>query len=380
MNDHEREARGGTGRPRAAFLSHEIFSRPAFGKHHPLSIPRHGAVLHLCGELGWLGADEIVECPLPETDTLQRFHDAAYVAALREAAEAGAASEAVRTRYNLGTMECPLFPGLWDRARASVGGAIRAAELVLSGRIAFHPAGGTHHGRRDRASGFCYFNDPVFAILTLLDAGMARVLYVDLDAHHGDGVEDAFASEARVMTISVHEAGRWPGTGALGDRREGRARNLPVPAGFSDCELAYLMAEAVLPVAEGFAPEAIVVTCGADALAGDPLSRLALSNGALCGAVMDLVRRWPRAAVLGGGGYNPWTLARAWTALWGCISGRDPDVELPADVRAYMASLDCDLVEAEDRDPAWAARLWDPPREGQVREEIMRIAAATRAS
>src|SRR5690606_37637711 len=123
----------------------------------------------------------------------------------------------------------PLFPGLFERAATSVGGSILAARLALEGRIAYHPAGGTHHGRPDRASGFCYFNDPAFAILALLEAGLERVLYVDLDAHHGDGVQDAFAADERVHTVSIHEAGRWPGTGAASDTGDGRACNLPVP-------------------------------------------------------------------------------------------------------------------------------------------------------
>lgn len=359
-------------------LTHEIFTAPAFGTHHPLSIPRHGAVLSLCRALGWLAAAETAECPLPDVDTLVRFHDPGYLAALRDAATAMTASQGVRERYNLGTMECPLFPGLWDRARATVGGAIEAARCALEGRIAFHPAGGTHHGRRDRASGFCYLNDPVFAILTLLDAGLERVLYVDLDAHHGDGVEDAFAGDPRVMTISIHEAGRWPGTGTLEDRRQGRARNLSVPAGFGDSELDFLMREAVLPIACGFAAQAVVVTCGADALAGDPLSRLQLSNVALCDAVEALVALCPRVVVLGGGGYNPWTLARCWTGLWGRLSGRDVEIELPADARALLAGFDCDLVEEADRDPRWLTHLWDKRREGPVRDEIRRIAKIIR--
>lgn len=365
-----------SGSPRAVFLTHDIFSAPAFGKNHPLSIPRHGAVVALCRSLGWLEPGELVECTLPDSKVLARFHDAAYLAAFAEAADSMVASPAVRQRYNLGTMECPLFPGLWDRARATVGGAIRAAQCALQGQIAFHPAGGTHHGGRDRASGFCYLNDPVFAILTLLEAGLKRVLYVDLDAHHGDGVEDAFAGDARVMTISVHEAGRWPGTGALGDRRDGRARNIPVPAGFNDNELQFLMREAVLPTAVTFAPEAVVVTCGADALAGDPLSRLELSNVELSDAVMALVGLTPYAVVLGGGGYNPWTLARAWAGLWGRLSGRDTEIELPPDARALLTGLDCDLVDEEDRDPRWLTHLWDEHGDGPVRDEIKRIAEA----
>lgn len=363
---------------KAVFLTHPIFSAPAFGHHHPLSIPRHGAVVALARSLDWLDDEETVECPLPPVDVLARFHEFDYLAALQAATESGQASAEVRTRYNLGTMECPLFPGLWDRARATVGGAIRAGELALAGHVPFHPAGGTHHGRRDRASGFCYLNDPVFAIMTLLDAGLARVLYVDLDAHHGDGVEAAFELDPRVMTISIHEAGRWPGSGTLTGRGPlGQARNMPVPRGFGDCELDYLLREAVLPLAGRFGPDAVVVTCGTDSLAGDPLSGLSLTNVALCDAVFALVGAAPRAVVLGGGGYNPWTLSRAWTGLWGRLSGRDVSRELPPPARALLASLDCDLVDDEDRDPAWLTALWDTPSRNPVRDEIRDIAAAS---
>jgi acetoin utilization protein AcuC len=367
---------------RAVFLTHPIFATVAFGRHHPLSIPRHSAVVGLAQALGWLGAVDTLTCSLPSRDTLARFHDRDYLAALEAAAGSRSATAEVRKRYNLGTMECPLFDGLWDRARATVGCAIRAAELALEGAVPFHPAGGTHHGRRDRASGFCYLNDPVFAILRLLDAGLTRVAYVDLDAHHGDGVEEAFAADTRVITLSIHEAGRWPGTGALADRREGRAFNMPVPRGFCDSEFAHLMDTAVLPMLDRYQPEAVVMVVGVDALAGDPLSGLSLSNVALGDAVMALVARYPRPVVLGGGGYNPWTLARAWTGIWGRLSGRQaPDI-LPEAAQALLAGLDCDLVDEEDRDPAWLTTLWDAPRCGPVRDEIRDIAEriAERAS
>jgi len=160
-----------------------------------------------------------------------------YIAALREASNSGRVDAATRERHGIGGMENPVFPGVFERASTSVGGSIHAARLALEGCVAYHPAGGTHHGRRDRASGFCFFNDPVFALLTLLDAGVERVAYVDLDAHHCDAVQDAFAGDERVRIVSIHEAGRWPHTGALGDSAEGRALNLPVPRGLGDREL-----------------------------------------------------------------------------------------------------------------------------------------------
>ena len=138
-------------------------------------------------------------------------------------------------------------------------------------------------------------------MLTFLAHGVERVLYVDLDAHHGDGVQDAFADDMRVLTVSIHEEKRWPHSGLVHDRAAGGARNLPVPRGFNDSELDFLMEHAVQPLARAFEPQALVVTCGVDGLAGDPLSRLALSNDGLWRAVERLVADQPRAVVLAPG-------------------------------------------------------------------------------
>jgi acetoin utilization protein AcuC len=256
-----------------------------------------------------------------------------------------------------------------------VGGSILAAELALEGRIVFHPAGGTHHGRRDRASGFCFFNDPVFAIRTLVRRGVERVLYVDVDAHHCDGVQAAFDGDERVLLVSIHESGRWPHTGAADDRGAGNSLNLPVPAGCNDSELRLLLDEVVLPAGRAFAPGAVVVTCGTDALQGDPLSRMALSNGAIWDAVLDVAALSAPAVVLGGGGYNPWKLARCWSGLWGLLSGRDIPEALPPEARLVLADLDCDLVEDEDRKPDWFNTLADAPNDGPVRGEIRDLVA-----
>jgi acetoin utilization protein AcuC len=348
--------------------------KQGFGRHHPLAIPRQATVLALCKALGWLDDASIARCPLPEVATLTRLHDAEYVKALEVAAQAMLVTPTERNRFNIGTMECPLFDGLWDRARATVGGSIEAAASVASGGVAFHPAGGTHHGQRGRASGFCFFNDPAFAILAFLDQGRERVAYLDVDAHHGDGVENLFAHDARVTTISLHEAGRWPGTGATGDRREGRALNMAVPPRINDSEWRSLIDSVVLPALRALEPDALVVTCGVDALAGDPLSTMALSNGVLVDAVIDAAACSPRTVVCGGGGYNPWTLARAWTLLWGRLCDRPIPDRLPEAAQAVLAPLDCDLVEADERPEHWFTTLLDPPNEGAIRPEIRKIA------
>jgi acetoin utilization protein AcuC len=352
------------------FVGHDIYRQTGYGGNHPLAIARVGPVMDLCRALGWLGPRQFRESPRASDAQLALFHAPDYVDALRRASASGKVDCATRERYRLGTMENPLFPGLFERAATSVGGSICAAKLAMEGRVVFHPAGGTHHGRPDQASGFCYFNDPVLAILTLLDQGARRVLYVDLDAHHGDGVQDAFRDDARVHTVSIHEQGRWPHTGAAQDVGGGRACNLPVPREFNDSELELLCGELVLPLARRLAPDALVITCGADALAGDPLSSMMLSNGALWAAVERLVAVAPVAVVLGGGGYNPWTVARYWAGLWGRLSGRGIPSQLPEAARSILGTLRCDLVDDEDMRDEWLTTLQDAPNQGAVRPQI----------
>jgi len=357
----------------AYFVSSQVYRNDAFGTHHPLSIPRVAAVMDLCSMLGWLGDDRYLDSPRATEEQLVLFHDPGYVRALKHADEVGSVARDLRDKYRIGTMENPIFPGLFQRATTAVGGSVLAAEQALQGRTAFHPSGGTHHGRPDRASGFCYFNDPVFAIMTLLEGGMDRVLYVDLDAHHGDGVQDAFAQEPRVFTLSIHEEKRWPHSGPVEDRAGIAARNLPVPRDFNDSELEYLMDHAVLPLGRAFDPQALVITCGTDALDGDPLSGLKLSNLALWNAVENLLELTERNVVLGGGGYNPWTLIRCWSGLWGRLSQRTiPDV-LPLVAQAYLQQLECDLVDEEDIRADWITTLADQANTGPVRSEIRQL-------
>ena len=358
------------------FVSHDIYRQAGYGANHPLAIARVGPVMDLCRVLGWLGEGAYRVSPQASEQQLAAFHALDYIRALQRASDSGRVDAETRRRYALGTMENPLFPQLFERAATSVGGSILAAELALEGRVAFHPAGGTHHGRPARASGFCYFNDPVFSILTLLGAGLERVLYVDLDAHHGDGVQDAFAGDGRVFTVSIHEAGRWPHTG---EHDTERACNLPVPLHFNDSELDLLIEQVVLPLAVRLSPQGIVITCGADALAGDPLSSMALSNGALWSAVERLVATARGAVVLGGGGYNPWTLARYWTGLWATLSGRAIPDELPSPAREILASLTCDLVDHEEVRDEWFMTLNDERNDGPVRDAVLALAEANHA-
>lgn len=335
--------------------------------------------LDLIAALGWLPEGGWIEAPRASPDQLTRFHAPDYVAALQRAEATQRATEEDRARFRIGADGNPVFREIFSRPATSAGGAMLAARRLLPGGAGYCPGGGTHHGRPDRASGFCYLNDPVLALLTWLDAGLERVLYLDIDAHHGDGVQDAFHDDPRVLTISVHEAGRWPFTGAVEDRAGGAARNLPVPAGFHDSEMLWLLHQAILPLARGFAPEAILLQCGADALEEDPLSRLALSNNAHWGVVRALRGFAPRLLVLGGGGYNPFATGRCWAGVWAALNDLPVPDRLPPAAEAVLRGLHYPRAAGRAPPEHWFTTLRDAPRPGVVRAAVQRVAAAALA-
>ena len=357
------------------FVGGEVFRKPAFGSNHPLAYSRISGVLDVCESLGWLPSDLFCDVEMAPIETLTRLHDSNYIAALQAAVERGSATPDDRARYNFGTMENPVFPGLFERAATTVAGTIKAAELALRHGVAFHPSGGTHHGKPDRAHGFCYFNDPAYGVLSFLDAGVGPVLYLDVDAHHGDGVQDFFEGDERVWTLSIHEADRWPHTGPMDDRGQGRAINIPVERGCNDLEYALMMNELVYPLIERMGFQAAVITCGADALDADPLSAMKLSNTTLWNAVEGVISRVPHVAVLGGGGYNPWTTVRCWAGLWGRLCGFDMPAQLPDDVVALFQSLDSDLVDEDEREALWFTRLDDELSDEKVRPSVRDMVA-----
>ena len=351
------------------FVGSDIYRKAAFGFNHPLNIVRHAAVVDLLKMLGWLTDQDFRESEPATVEQLVEFHNRAYVKALQYANSTGRVEPADRERYQVGTFENPLFKGLFERAAMTVGGSILSARLAAEGHVVFHPSGGTHHGRPDRASGFCYLNDPVFAIMELLKRDHERVLYVDLDAHHGDGVEDAFFEEPRVTTVSIHESNRWPFSGTTSHPHAG-AYNLPVPRALNDTEFLYIMTNAVLPVARAIELDALVICCGADCLAGDPLSHMELSNVALWDSVENLIGLGMPTVVLGGGGYNPWTVTRYWAGMWGRILGREIPDQLPPEAVEFMRAMECELVDEDEVQPSWLTTMADSPYPGPLRDEI----------
>lgn len=360
-------------------IGSEIYRTSSYGHRHPLAIPRVSAALDLIRAMGWLDERQYVDSPMATPEQLARFHDRDYIAAVMQAEADRHVPADRRQRYNIGCNGNPVFPEIFRRPATACGGTLKAVELLGDGGIVFNPAGGTHHGRRDRASGFCYFNDPVLGILSLLDRGIAPIYYVDVDAHHGDGVEDAFAGDGRVFTLSIHESGRWPYTGKATDRAGGTALNLPVPTEFNDSELAWLVDSVVLPIGERLRPTAVVLQCGADGLADDPMSRLALSNRALCRVVQALMPLSPRLLVLGGGGYNPWAVSRCWAGVWATLNGIDAAVSPTVMAEAVLRGVSWHRSQGRTPSPYWFTTIADPPQSGGIRDEVRELGAAALA-
>jgi acetoin utilization protein AcuC len=359
------------------YVGSELYRRSTYGPTHPLAIPRVTTCTDLCRAMGWLPDAQFRTAPMADPAQVLRFHDAGYLAALQRAEAAQAVSEEDRARYRIGAEGNPVYLEVYRRPMTSAGGVMLAAELTRGGGIVHCPGGGTHHGRPDRASGFCYLNDPVLGILAWLDQGLDRIAYLDIDAHHGDGVQDAFAGDPRVLTVSVHEAGRWPGTGAATDRAGGNARNLPVPQGFNDSEMAWLLHRAILPVIQAHRPQALMLQCGADALEEDPLARLSLSNNAHWSVVRAAVALAPRLVVTGGGGYNPYTVGRCWAGVWATLNAIPvPDRTTPA-AEAVLRALTYNRVAGRNPPEHWFTTLRDAPRPGAVRDEVKVLADLT---
>lgn len=363
------------------FIGGEIYRGSTYGPKHPLAIPRVSTVIDLARAMGWLPDAVYRDGQLASEGDLARFHAPDYIAALKRAEAEQRVDAETGERHNLGRLENPVFAEMYRRPATAAGSAIQGAGLLMerpAGRV-YVPAAGTHHARPDRASGFCYLNAPVLGILELLDRGLERVLYVDLDAHHGDGVQDAFAGDDRVLTISIHEDGRWPRTGKAEDRAGGMARNLPVPPGFNDSELDFLMETAILPLGRAFRPQALMIQTGADALAEDPLSRLELSNRALWDAVAALLPLAPRVLVVGGGGYNPWSVGRCWAGVWAVLNGIDPAVPPTPDAEAVLRALVWNRAAGRNPPPHWFTTLADERRPGPVGDAVRRVADAVLA-
>jgi acetoin utilization protein AcuC len=311
-----------------AVIAGEAIARYGFGTGHPFGPDRHDCFLR---ELAAQGLAEWVLHHAPRTATLDElvsFHTPAYVEFVKAKSLSG--------EGYLDGGDTPAFRGVFDAASSVVGATLVAVEALMAGtcRRAFVPIAGLHHAARGHAAGFCVFNDIGVAVERLRAVhGLKRIAYVDIDAHHGDGVFYAFDDDPDLVFADIHEDGRelYPGTGAVEETGRGAALgmklNLPLPGGAGDAEfgVAWARVEAFL---ERFPSEFILFQCGADSLAGDPITHLRFTEAAHARAarrLCDIADRQGHGRVLGlgGGGYNRRNLARAWTAVVRSFLGQE---------------------------------------------------------
>lgn len=316
----------------------------------PLRLELTRSLLHASGLLE--EAHEVVPEAIPDR-VLAQVHAPAYLSAVKAASKGERVPRALE--FGLGTGDNPIFAGMHEAVSLVCAATLRAVDLVASGAVqrAANLSGGLHHAHFDRASGFCVYNDLAVGIRHAVERYGMRVAYLDLDAHHGDGVQWLFYESSEVMTISLHESGRYlfPGTGhayELGkDAGRGRSVNMPLEP-FTEDESFAESFEAVVPRAmEAFRPDLIVLQAGADMHRFDPLADLALSTYGMERSykrVSELADRYcaGRLVATGGGGYDPYrTVPRAWSLLWAALSRQEVPERVPESwLERWRASLD----------------------------------------
>lgn len=374
---------------KATFVGAARYRRKMYGSNHPLAIPRVSLTFDLINAYQALSPEEYQIARKAADFELAWFHTPEYIAAIKRAEVLGRVNNDYRKLHQLGTLENPYFENFFSTPATATGASIQAAEAVLQGRIGFNPAGGMHHARPNCAQGFCFFNDPVLGIRRLRREGW-RVLYADIDAHHGDGVEEAFWDDPDVLTLSLHmdPAYAYPfrsgGLADVGTTESGFTTvNVPLPRGMHDAEYDLVFDAVWYPVLEKFRPDAVVLQAGTDMLAADPLGKFDISTQcflATAAKIMNSAPRHPdgtpRLLVTGGGGYHPLLLARAWTGLWGLLSGRDlPEAIPPAGAR-LLREAGWDMDEDEPYFEGLFASRLDEVRRRPVRPEVEKLAEA----
>jgi acetoin utilization protein AcuC len=325
-----------------------------FGPTHPMSPIRVDLTMRLADELGVVGGSGLatVAAPVAPDELVATVHGEAFMSAVRRV---GLDPYLVDEQHGLGTADNPTFEGMHQASAHVVGASVEAARQVWTGQVlhAANVSGGLHHAMPDKASGFCVYNDVAVAIRWLLDNGARKVAYVDVDVHHGDGVERVFYDDPRVLTISLHETGQmlFPGTGFPNDTggpgAEGSAVNVALPPGTADAGWLRAFHAVVPPLLREFAPDVLVTQHGCDSHIEDPLAHLMLTvdgQRASYEALHDLAHelcegRW---VALGGGGYAIVDVVpRAWSHLLAIVGGApiDPQTPTPGGWRDHITTL-----------------------------------------
>ncbi|MFW9846871.1 MAG: acetoin utilization protein AcuC [Candidatus Thorarchaeota archaeon] len=308
-----------------------------FRDDHPLKPDRLSLTYALSKELGLLKNVDVLEPHMPSRQELELFHAPDYIDAVIECGT----TLTSKPGYGLGTLDNPVFPNLYDAAARYVGATLDTMKAMIKGRSnGFAISGGLHHAHRSMASGFCVFNDVVVAIKHLQSQRPCKVLYLDIDAHHGDGVQSAFYGTRDVLTISTHQDGRtlFPGTGFNHEIGEndgtGSAVNIPMLPGAGSAELIQAFDEIVVPLFESFKPDLLVTQLGVDGHFLDPLAQLSYDTRGYEHILHNLKKMSKKTCsigwlAVGGGGYHPVNVARLWSLFLSVMIDKKVPRQMP---------------------------------------------------
>jgi acetoin utilization deacetylase AcuC-like enzyme len=313
---------------KAIFLHCDELEQFSYPEACPFDLSRAGRTATSARSMGLLEDSSVVKPDRLSRSEMEAYHEPAYLDVL-ELASKGILEEAGLNR-GLGTPDCPAFDGLLEYASLAAGASVTGMRLLLDGKadICFNPSGGYHHAGKGFAAGFCYVNDIVLACLEAKQAGK-RVLFLDIDVHHCDGVQNAFYTDKDVMTVSLHETGKtlFPGTGFEGETGKGEGAgftvNVPLPVGTYDETYERAFREIAVKAVQRYEPDVIIIEAGMDALAGDPLAHLHLTNNTHAHIIDRMMQFEKPMLVTGGGGYNIENTVRGWALVWSVLAGDD---------------------------------------------------------
>ena len=323
------------GTRKAAFIYSPELEKFSYPAEHPFNTIRAKETRDVINSLGLLTGEGRCEVAsvAAERLVLKKFHSARYLHALKTAAKGRWDTEALD--MGIGTPDCPVFAGMYDYGVLAAGATLSGVKQILSGAadVAFNPSGGFHHAGPEKASGFCYINDVALACMTLAEEGK-RVLYLDVDVHHGDGVAYAFYDRSDVMTISFHQNPKtlFPGTGFEDEIGKGQGKgccvNVPLAVGTYDEVYMKAFESIALPLIGVYNPDVFVFELGADGLAGDPLANLYLTNNVYAEVIKYLLSFDKPIVATGGGGYNIANTVRAWALAWSIFAGAESEHDM----------------------------------------------------
>ena len=340
----------------SAFIYSDRFGDYQLSPNHPYDPIRGKKAFDLLSRF-YLLSEPGMEVAAPGevgVDDLTLVHSRHFLELLRRAG--GGDFYLGMLEYGIGTEDCPVFPGLLDFMRLCVGATAQAADLVMEQgfQFAFNPLGGFHHAGRAMAEGFCYINDIAVVARRLADRGK-KVAVIDIDAHHGNGTQEIFYDDPRVLTVSIHESGQtlYPWGGEFTELGEGPGLgfnvNVPMPANSDDEVFLFAFSEVVPPLLKAFSPDLVIGIMGVDTFSTDPLTHLKMTNNSYVQAGQALHKLSPRWIGLGAGGYNMDNVARSWTLLWAVIHGLDKQDDFSAAIGgSFMGDMDLGVASLRD--------------------------------